>query len=153
VPNNGAWKLNFNKQWVAIGQQEAAALLATLSEHNLLSTEAKLLLLAISRCNNGGHAEFYPKELGELLGKVDRQTGELVPLDRSGVSRAKKKLFEAGLLADVSGGAACVWLNASVIQRGAPNGNWKCKTHQTFERGYRPNGHVHRVAPSRDLPF
>jgi hypothetical protein len=137
VPNNGAWKLNFNKQWVAIGQQEAAALLATLSEHNLLSTDA----------------EFYPKELGELLGKVDRQTGELVPLDRSGVSRAKKKLFEAGLLADVSGGAACVWLNASVIQRGAPNGNWKCKTHQTFERGYRPNGHVHRVAPSRDLPF
>ena len=130
-------KIKFSRYWVAVGQSEVLNAVTALSERDLLPTEAKLLLLALGSANNGGHAEFIAGELQQLLGRVDKDTGELKPMTRRGVEIAKKRLADAGLLVDTSGGMRCVWLNAAIFQRNRQHGGWKCAAHRIADRGYR----------------
>ena len=65
-------KIKFSRYWVAVGQSEVLNAVAVLSERDLLPSEAKLLLLALGRANNGGHAEFLTGELEQALGRVSK---------------------------------------------------------------------------------
>jgi hypothetical protein len=129
-------KIRFNSYWVAIGQDEALNLVATLADHELITSDTKLLLLAIAKANNSGHANFAPGELQAMMATVDKQTGEIKPMTRGHIYKIKERLRKAGILVTSSGGTSCVWLSADLVQRNKLHGNWKCPVHNTYKRGY-----------------
>jgi hypothetical protein len=90
-----------------------------------LSTELRLLLLAYGRMNTTGHATFEAprgkpeqSELRQLLGHVDAETGERHLAAESTIYKAKRKLADAGLLVESSGGLVCVWVAYDHAQKG-----------------------------------
>jgi len=95
--------------------------------------------------NDAGHAWFEPThkrggkdepgELRHMLGTVDVKTGELKPMSSRNVYAIKKRLAEAGLLADASGGETCVWVSHDVAKR-ATRGKALCPYHRHYRPGY-----------------
>jgi hypothetical protein len=83
--------------------------------------------LALGRMNDGGHAIFGRGELRRLLGKVDKKTGELIPVCRDTIYEAKKKLWKAAALEENSGGETCVWVAGMHATRKAKGG--RCPRH------------------------
>lgn len=139
-------KIRFNSYWVAIGQDEALNLVATLADHDLITSDTKLLLLAIAKANNSGHANFAPGELQAMMATVNKRTGEITPMSREQVYKIKERLRKAGILVASDGGTRCVWLAADLVQRNKRyKGNWMCPVHRTCKRGY-VNGEVSQAA-------
>lgn len=126
-------KIPFDR-WVAVGQKEAGMLIKGIRRRDELSADLRLFALAMSRMNNGGHAEFQPGELSLMMATVDKKTGEILPMNRSQIFRLKRKLANAGFLVNASGGVTCVWVNAGAVWAGRQNGYWRCKTHKTAGR-------------------
>jgi hypothetical protein len=100
-----------------------------------LSTDSRLLLASIARMNDDGHAIFDDGELKEILGKIDTETGVKTPLSRVSVYSAKRKLADAGLLWELSGGERCVWLSGEFACR--KKSGALCPVHSNAARFYR----------------
>ncbi|MBB5077963.1 hypothetical protein HNR40_003438 [Nonomuraea endophytica] len=94
-----------------------------------LSLDARLLLTAMARANNTGHAIFNKGELREILSK--RLDGRLKPASRSTVYATLKKLRDAGLVLP-GGGETCVWLPRDLWERKLDRGGM-CPAHHTWE--------------------
>ncbi|MET9249698.1 hypothetical protein [Nonomuraea sp. NPDC003709] len=101
-----------------------------------LSLDARLLLAAIARANNTGHAVFKSGELRQVLSR-EKPDGTVKPASRSTVYDTLKKLRLAGL-ALPRGGETCVWLPREFWERGLDKGAM-CPVHQTWESGYVSN--------------
>jgi hypothetical protein len=99
------------------------------------STDLRLLMLAIGRMNDDGHAVFDPGELQSLLARINLKTGEKRPLSRRAVYGAKHKLADAGLLWESSGGERCVWLSGEFAMR--KKSGLLCPVHSNAGRFYR----------------
>lgn len=82
-----------------------------------LSADLRVLMAAMGKMNDYGHANFGRGELRRLLGGSDRTT----------IYRAKQKLYKAGLLVENTGGETCVWVNNHVATRG--KSGTKCTFH------------------------
>jgi hypothetical protein len=100
-----------------------------------LSTDSRLLLACIARMNDDGHAIFDDGELREILGKIDTETGVKTPLSRRAVYDVKRKLADAGLLWELSGGERCVWLSGEFACR--KKSGTLCPVHSNAVRFYR----------------
>lgn len=124
----------FFEDWVAVGRDEVTDLVKTLADRDLISSEMKLMLLALGKMNNGGHAVFEPGYLSKQLAVVDKATGEVKPMSRMQIFRIKRDLAKAGLLVDASGGVQCVWVSARYVQRNKQNGAFRCPFHRHGER-------------------
>lgn len=77
----------------------------------------RLFLLALSRLNAGGHAEFEEGELVRLLARVDETTGELRTPNRSSVWRAMAKLKQDDFVLSQSS-FRCVQIHGLLAQQG-----------------------------------
>ncbi|MFI6292682.1 hypothetical protein ACIBEJ_13905 [Nonomuraea sp. NPDC050790] len=95
-----------------------------------LSLDARLLLAAISRANNTGHAIFNEEELRHVLSKR-QPDGSLKPASRSTVYATLRKLKNAGLVLD-GGGETCVWLPRDLWERKLGRGGM-CPVHRTWD--------------------
>ncbi|WP_214103864.1 hypothetical protein [Acrocarpospora catenulata] len=98
-----------------------------------LSLDTRLLLVAIGRANNTGHAVFIPGELQRILGR-GLPDGTRKPASRSTVYATLKKLREAGLMMP-GGGETCVWLVRELWERQRARGSL-CPIHRTYKPGY-----------------
>lgn len=98
-----------------------------------LSLETRLLLAAISRANNTGHAIFKENELREILAK-EQPDGTRKPASRSTIYNITRKLKEAGLALS-GGGEICIWLPREFWARNVKKG-FMCPVHRTYEPGY-----------------
>ncbi|GAA1622659.1 hypothetical protein GCM10009744_07440 [Kribbella alba] len=87
----------------------------------------RIWLLAMSKANRIGHAEFRPGALRDFLGSVNTATGEFFPADKAVVSRTIKRAKDAGLLAPESQ-ARCLVLSSRLFQK-AGIGSVSCRTH------------------------
>ncbi|MEU1390702.1 MULTISPECIES: hypothetical protein [unclassified Nonomuraea] len=105
-------------------------------EGRKLSMDARLLLAAIARANNTGHAVFKDGELRQILSR-EKLDGSVKPASRSTVYGALKKLRAAGLVLP-GGGETCVWLPREFWARGLDKGAM-CPVHRTWESGYASN--------------
>lgn len=124
----------FFDDWVAVGRDEVIDLVKQLSDRDLISAEMKLMLLALGKMNNGGHAVFEPGYLSKHLATVNGTTGEVKPMSRENISRIKRNLARAGLLVNATGGVTCVWVSARYVQRSKQNGGFRCPFHRHGER-------------------
>jgi hypothetical protein len=124
----------FFDDWVAVGSSEVTDLVKQLAERDLISAEMKLMLLALGKMNNSGHAVFDPGYLSKHLATVNRSTGEVKPMTRENISKIKRNLARAGLLVNATGGVQCVWVSAGYAQRNRQHGNFRCPFHRTAER-------------------
>lgn len=113
------------RNWVAVNRDHAMKLAKSPEAIEQLSTELRLLLLAYGRMNTTGHATFEAlrgkpeqAELRQLLGHVDTETGERHLAAESTIYKAKRKLADAGLLVESSGGLVCVWVAYDHAQKG-----------------------------------
>jgi hypothetical protein len=93
-----------------------------------LSQDLRLLMLAMSRADNSGHALFEDGELRNLLGKNGKAAS------RSTVFNVLKKLREGGLILP-GGGERCVWLPEEFWDKGRGETRW-CPIHQTRQGAY-----------------
>jgi hypothetical protein len=114
----------------ALVNQDEAQLIASQSAE--LSTDTRLLLAALGRMNDAGHAVFQAGELCEILGKINRDSGEKKPLSTQSVYAAKRKLFEAGLLEENTGGETCVWVTSRLAFR--KKSGRRCPVHSNGAR-------------------
>ncbi len=90
---------------------------------------ARLWLLAQSRADLIGHAQFAEGELYDLMKRrVNRTSGEVSECSRGAVSHAVKQCVEYGLLARESR-AQCLVLPSSLVQKEG-RGSRRCITHQ-----------------------
>jgi hypothetical protein len=105
--------------------QESALEIGSLPDMN--ASVLRLYLVSLGRMNDGGHAIFDRGELRRLLGKVDKETGELVPVCRDTIYDSKRKLYKAGALVESSGGETCVWISGMHATRKAKGG--RCPRH------------------------
>ena len=92
-----------------------------------LHIETRLLLAAISRANNTGHAVFNPRELSNILGRFEPD-GSLKPASRSTIYDYVRRLKAAGLL--VEGNERCLWLAREFWSR-KRYGTAYCPVHQS----------------------
>jgi hypothetical protein len=69
----------------------------------------RVWLLALGRAEQGGHAQFAPGEIRELLTTVDKRTGTLVQKNQRTVQRWVRDLTKAGMAAPESN-VACIAL-------------------------------------------
>lgn len=98
-----------------------------------LSLETRLLMAAMSRANNTGHAIFKENELREILAR-EQPDGTRKPASRSTVYSTIGKLREAGLALS-GGGETCIWLPREFWARNMKRGSM-CPIHRTYEPGY-----------------
>ncbi|GAA2634672.1 hypothetical protein SMC26_15500 [Actinomadura fulvescens] len=103
-----------------------------------LSKDARLLLAAMSRANNGGHAIFEPGELREILGRT-LPDGTRKPASRSTVYDTIAKLRAAGLLLGGGGGEICLWLPAELWTRNLKRRDDMCPMHRSARGGWVSN--------------
>src|SRR5690242_1062782 len=115
-PDTRPEKKIFFDDWVAVGRDEVTDLVKQLAERDLISAEMKLMLLALGKMNNSGHAVFDPGYLSKQLATIDKRTGEVRPMTRENISKIKRNLARAGLLVNASGGVQCVWVSARYAQ-------------------------------------
>ena len=113
------------RNWVGVNRDHAMKTAKSPEAIENLSTELRLLLLAYARMNSAGHATFEAprgkpeqSELRQLLGHVDTSTGERVLCAESTIYKAKRKLADAGLLVESSGGLVCVWVAPDHAHKG-----------------------------------
>jgi hypothetical protein len=94
-----------------------------------LSKESRLLLAAMSRANNTGHAIFKAGELRRITAKT-LPDGTIKCASRSSVFDALGKLRGAGLLLP-GGGETCLWLPQEFWSRKL-KGEVMCPVHRTY---------------------
>ena len=106
-----------------------------------LSIEHRMMLLAYARMNPAGHATFEAprgkpdqSELRELVGHVDKKTGERVLCSARVIYKAKRRLADAGLLVESSGGLVCIWVSVEHAERGV-GGTAICPFHRWRKSG------------------
>ncbi|MER6811587.1 hypothetical protein ABT299_20145 [Spirillospora sp. NPDC000708] len=99
-----------------------------------LSLDSRMLLIAMSRADNAGHALFEEGELRYLLAKPTSD-GSRKPVSRATVFNNLKKLRESGLLLP-GGGERCLWLPREFWSRGkvSQSQEW-CPVHHTRKPG------------------
>lgn len=105
--------ISIQGSWVAVSQahDEAAA------RNPLLSTHLRVLAAARSRLEFSGHAHFGRQELGTIVSKVAKDTGELTRLSPSALTRAIKHLVDGDQLMDGSW-SECLRLPLFAVQNG-----------------------------------
>jgi hypothetical protein len=130
------------QRWIAVNREYAMRVAKSAGSFEHLATELRLLLLAEGRMNKAGHAIFEGErgnpdasDLRRLMGLVDKKTGEVILCSRQAIYRAKRKLADAGILVDESGGLNCVWVATEHAVYGF-GGNVMCPFHQHYKRGY-----------------
>lgn len=121
--------------WGSLYQKEASRLAKL---HDGGSTDVRLLLAALGRANNSGHACFDVGELERILGSVDRDSGEIRPLHRTSVRGAIARGVAAGYLAPNSG-PRCLLLQRELWERNR-GGTPRCGVHKTRAPHYRTSG-------------
>lgn len=121
--------------WGTLYQKEAMRL-ARLPDGG--STDVRLLLAALGRANNSGHACFDIGELARVLGTVTPQTGEIRALHRTSVKNAIDRGVAGGYLAP-SSGPRCLLLQRELWERNR-GGTPECGIHKTRAPHYRTSG-------------
>lgn len=115
--------------WGKIFQKHAAAA----ARHSRdLNVETRLMLAAVSRANNAGHAIFNDGELGAILAK-NQTDGTVKPLSRSSQYVYIKRLVSAGLAVEGSN-PNCVWLPWELWER-KRHGTAFCPVHSSRATG------------------
>lgn len=93
-------------EWGAVGADEVL----TFATHQFSTPLAnRLLFVAMARSNRIGHAQFGVGELRDLLGVVNKSTGELAKPSAAGISNAIASARSQGLLLEESS-ARCLQL-------------------------------------------
>jgi hypothetical protein len=117
-------------QWGKVFQHYAGR---AARQGHTLSLDARLLLAAIGRANNTGHAVFNEGELRQILAKPQAD-GTCKPASRSTVYATLGKLRQAGLVLP-GGGETCVWLPRELWSRNMNRGTM-CPVHRTWGPAY-----------------
>ncbi|MBF8189113.1 hypothetical protein ITP53_25945 [Nonomuraea sp. K274] len=108
-----------NRQWGKVFQQFSGEV----AKESSGPGPYRLLLAAMSRADNQGHALFAPGELQEILGKNGK------PASRRTVFNVLEVLREDGLTYG-GGGEHCVWLSREFWSRGRASSGY-CRVHKT----------------------
>lgn len=116
--------IGFNN-FVGVNRDHAMKVAKSPEAIDNLSTEHRMMLLAYARMNPSGHATFEAprgkpeqSELRQLLGHIDKGTGERVLCSERAIFYAKRKLADAGLLVESSGGLVCIWVSTDHARKG-----------------------------------
>lgn len=116
-PAINTWGQHYQQPW-----REAAA-------DRELPDWLRVASLAFGCHEANGHAVFGRGEIAGMLGPVDRDTGEIKPMDRANVRRAIRTAIQRGFLAEGSQ-SMCLIVPAHWIVGGVGNSTSDCPIHQ-----------------------
>lgn len=93
----------------------------------------RISFAALGAHRANGHARFSPGALGDLLGRVDRDTGEVIRKDKHNVQRAIRHAIKAGYLAEGSS-SLCLIVPGHAVEGGFGNPHQPCDLHDRRRR-------------------
>lgn len=88
----------------------------------------RVTFLAFGSHRANGHARFKPGEIAEVFGRLNPDTGEIVPEDKHNIQRAIRNAVSRGWLAEGSG-SLCLIVPAHHIVGGPGYESEKCPLH------------------------